>query len=67
MDEAVTGIFLIILCIFYFIPTFTAMTRKHININSIIILNLFLGWTLLGWIGALIWSVSALKDAEESF
>ncbi|WHL30051.1 SHOCT domain-containing protein [Pseudomonas juntendi] len=24
-------------------------------------MNLFLGWTFIGWIGALIWSVSAIK------
>lgn len=42
----------------YFIPTLVARQRKHPNIEAIGILNLFLGWTLLGWVVALIWAVT---------
>jgi len=28
---------------------------------GIVILNLFLGWTLIGWIAAFIWAVSSPK------
>ncbi len=31
--------------------------------NGVAVLNLLLGWTVLGWIGALIWAVT-LKGAE---
>lgn len=40
----------------YFLPLYEAWSRKHENLLSLGILNLFLGWTLLGWIAALIWS-----------
>jgi hypothetical protein len=43
---------------FYFIPTFIALSRRHPKEASIIVLNIFLGWTLIGWIVALIWSFS---------
>jgi hypothetical protein len=41
----------------YLLPTFVAAARKHRNLVAILIINLFLGWTLLGWVGALVWAV----------
>lgn len=43
----------------YFVPAVVARFRKHPNYNAILLLNLFLGWTFLGWLAALIWSVMA--------
>lgn len=40
----------------YFIPSIVAKHRKARNCEGIFLLNLFLGWTLLGWVGALIWA-----------
>jgi len=48
---------LIIVCI-YFLPTVLANFNKHTKSDSIFIINLFLGWTLIGWVIALAWSVS---------
>jgi Superinfection immunity protein len=42
----------------YFLPTFIAFSRNKSNKISILLLNVFLGWTLVGWIVALIWAVS---------
>lgn len=41
---------------FYFLPTFIAYRRRHKNRTAILVLNIFLGWTLIGWIVALVWS-----------
>lgn len=41
----------------YFFPTIEAMIRKSPDALPIGVLNFFLGWTLLGWVVALIWSV----------
>ncbi|ROM94674.1 hypothetical protein BK658_17670 [Pseudomonas brassicacearum] len=41
---------------FYMLPTIEAWLREHPNLTSIALLNLFLGWTLLGWVAALVWS-----------
>jgi hypothetical protein len=43
----------------YCLPAIVAQRRSHINRTGITILNLALGWTLLGWLGALVWSYSA--------
>jgi len=47
--------------ILYFAPTFVAAKRKHPNGTPIALLNIFLGWTFVGWLVALIWSASAIK------
>ena len=41
----------------YFAPTIIAVIRKHPQAVPIGLLNTLLGWTVLGWIGSLIWSV----------
>jgi hypothetical protein len=45
----------IFICI-YMYPAYLSQCRGHPQQNSISTLNLFLGWTILGWIGALIWA-----------
>ena len=59
--------FLILAVIFvYFIPTIIAVSREHHNKAAISILNILLGWMLLGWIVALIWSVTAVNKPAQS-
>jgi hypothetical protein len=40
----------------YFLPTFVAGGRKHREVAPIFLVNLFLGWTLVGWVAALVWA-----------
>jgi hypothetical protein len=51
---------LIITLIFavYFLPSLIAFSRQHKNKIAIFLLNLLLGWTVLGWVGSLVWSVA---------
>ena len=58
-------IYLGVAFIVYFVPTFIASRRDHPNGTSIILLNLFLGWTFIGWLAALIWSASAITPQQE--
>jgi hypothetical protein len=51
------GIALVIIVLaIYFLPTIVAGRRYHNNMMAIFVVNLFLGWTFLGWVGALVWS-----------
>ena len=52
------GLFAIII-IPYFLPTIIAMLRRSNSTGGIFLLNFFLGWTFIGWIGALIWSITS--------
>ncbi|HXB30470.1 MAG TPA: superinfection immunity protein [Puia sp.] len=42
----------------YFIPTIVAFDRRKANRYAILMLNIFLGWTFVGWIVALVWAIS---------
>lgn len=48
----------------YFLPTIIAKTRHKGNADAILLLNFFLGWTLIGWVVALVWATT--KDAEKT-
>jgi len=39
----------------YFIPTMLGWEKR--DRTAIFLLNLFLGWTLVGWVVALVWAV----------
>ncbi len=42
--------------VFYFLPSIVALVRGKRDTLSICLLNFFLGWTLAGWIIALVWA-----------
>ena len=44
---------------FYLLPTLVAWLHEHHQLYAIAVLNLLLGWTLLGWIGALVLAFTA--------
>ena len=49
----------------YFIPTIVAAARHKRNTLAIFLLNLFLGWSGIAWVIALIWAVTV--DNRDSF
>lgn len=48
-----------LLLMLYFIPAIVAGCRYHRQTMAIFVLNLFLGWTLVGWVGALVWACTS--------
>ena len=45
----------------YFAPWIIAVSRKQGNAAAIGVLNLFLGWTFIGWVVALVWAMTKGK------
>ena len=45
----------------YMSPSVVALVRRHPSWRDIIALNIFLGWMVLGWIAAAVWSLSPKK------
>lgn len=43
----------------YFLPTIIAGARHVYCRSGITALNIFLGWTGIGWVAALIWALTA--------
>ncbi|MET0010901.1 superinfection immunity protein [Dehalococcoides mccartyi] len=41
----------------YFLPSIIALANHRRNTLAIFLLNLLLGWTFIGWVVALVWSV----------
>jgi hypothetical protein len=54
---AMIAIFVAVLI--YLLPSTIAFARSHHNAVPILLTNLFLGWTFIGWVAALIWSTTA--------
>ena len=50
----------------YMLPAFVAGLRNHRNTAPITVITVFLGWTLIGWVAALAWSLSDQAEAGES-
>ena len=42
----------------YFLPTIVGAARKKTNLLGIFLVNFFLGWSVIGWVIALVWAVS---------
>jgi hypothetical protein len=47
-----------VLTLGYLAPAAVAGHRRHRNSTGIFLVNLFFGWTLIGWVVALVWAVS---------
>ncbi|MEI6748812.1 MAG: superinfection immunity protein, partial [Bacteroidota bacterium] len=63
LENHFTGL-MITLWIIYIIPILIASYRKCNHINGIALVNILLGTSILGWVGALVWAVS---DKKETF
>ena len=48
----------------YFVPTIVAIVRHARNVLGIVLLNIFGGWTFVGWIIALVWSIRDERQAN---
>jgi hypothetical protein len=57
-------VIILVLMFVYLAPTLIAAARHTHNRIATLNLNLLLGWTLIGWVVALFWSLS--RDAGES-
>ena len=50
----------------YFIPVIIAYIRKHNDIIPITILTVLAGWTFLGWLAAVLWSLNSdIKEEDD--
>lgn len=51
----------------YLLPCVIAYNRRHNLFATLLVLNIFFGWTFVGWVICLAWSLSPnVKDAPPS-
>jgi hypothetical protein len=43
--------------VMYFLPSIIALVRGKRDVVAIVVLNFFLGWTVIGWVVALVWAL----------
>lgn len=51
----IIGVWSAIAC-FYLLPAIMAFQREHAKRWPILLVNLLLGWTVIGWFATLIWA-----------
>jgi hypothetical protein len=57
---AVIGIIgVLVIAALYFLPTIVATSRKVTNTGSVFVINLLLGWSVIGWVVALAMAVKS--------
>lgn len=67
-----TGGFIVVVCVIcslvvlYMLPSIVAAARDHRNIAAILVLNILLGWTLIGWAIAIVWAFMATERRERA-
>ena len=58
-DALVVVLLVLVVLALYFIPSIIAKARDHHQFATILVLNIFLGWTFIGWVVCLAMSLSA--------
>ena len=43
---------------FYFIPGMVAYAKHHTRPQVVLLFNLLIGWTLIGWVITLVWAIA---------
>jgi hypothetical protein len=59
-----TILMLMAIVVIYILPTLIAFGREHPRRQDIAVVNIVLGWTLIGWIGAFLWATLAETPDE---
>jgi len=53
---------IVVIQLIYYLPSLVTIVRKRPDILKIFLFNMLLGWTIIGWILALMWSLKNHKE-----
>lgn len=56
-------IFLLVILALYFIPSIIGFMRNHPSAIGILIVNLFLGWSIIFWFVCFVWAFCGSKQS----
>lgn len=63
--ELMILISILIMQFVYFFPVMIAIIKKRSDTLQIYLFNIVLGWTVIGWIVALIWSLISINHINQ--
>lgn len=58
-------VILVILALVYLIPSCIALARGHQSTAAILVTNILFGWSGIGWVVALIWSLTGVTKPQQ--
>ena len=64
-DNTIFVILLLLIVAIYMLPTLVAYARDIPQRHIITVLNIILGWTLIGWVVCFLWALLAETQADE--
>lgn len=56
---------LVAIVLLYMLPSLIAFGREHPRRQDIAVINILLGWTLIGWIAVFLWAALAQTGDED--
>jgi len=62
MDSIVIFVGSVVTLAVYLLPGFLAACRDHPRATTVFVLNLVAGWTVVGWIVALVWALRSTRS-----
>jgi hypothetical protein len=62
--STVSILMLMAILLLYMLPTIIAFSREHPRRQDVIVANLLLGWTLIGWVVVFLWASLAATEDE---
>jgi hypothetical protein len=57
IPEILAAVGMALSVLLYVLPTIIAVRRKKTDLRRILLVNVLLGWTVIGWAVALVWAV----------
>jgi uncharacterized membrane protein len=64
LGNTTTILILVAIVVLYLLPTLIAFGRQHPHRQEVTLVNILLGWTLIGWIGVFLWASLAHVESE---
>ncbi|TKB53372.1 superinfection immunity protein [Ferrimonas aestuarii] len=67
MDLLIAPAMILVASLLYFLPSILAAKGGHERFRLIMLINVLLGWTIVGWLASLIWAVmgSSMKTCPD--
>ena len=64
MEPLALLLLILITLVVYFFPCIVAGARNHHNGAAILVTNIFLGWTFVGWVVCLVWAFTSKPEEK---